>query len=108
MAGFLGMMISIIITLIDLVVIGTGHHSADGKVALGGKTHAEGKVAIGAQTVADIRAKTQADDGAHHPGVVELIAQIGVERHQGAVVVEVDTQADTGIDMSIEIEAVCG
>ena len=58
------------------------------------------------QTVTDEGTKTQTNNGAHHPSVVELVTHVGVERHQGAVVVEIDTQADTGEDVTIEIEAV--
>ena len=102
------MFIVIGIIVADFVVVGTSHHHIDGEVALGGETHAKGEVTIGTQIVANKGTETQADDGAHDLGVVELITQVGVERHQGVVVVKINAKADTGKDVAVEIEAVGG
>ena len=102
------MLIVIGIIVADFVVVGTGHQDGDSKVALGGETHTKGKVAVGTHVVAYERAKTQANNGADHPSIVELVTQIGVERHQSAIPVEINAKTHTSEDVAVEIEAVSG
>ena len=99
---------TIIVVLFDFVVVSTRHQHADGEIALGGETHTEGQVAVSAHVVTDERAEAQADDRAHHLVVDEQIAQIGIERHQSAVFVEINAETHTGKDVAVEIKAVGG